>query len=63
MQIIMHKCYLCMWLSKLMQKSFSVGDSITDRGKLFHNLITDGKKMKFVRANLCTKLCVVSSSK
>ena len=30
-------------LSNLIQKSFSIGESITDSGKLFHNLITDGK--------------------
>jgi len=33
----------------LIQKSSSVGESITDRGKLFHNLITNRKK--FVPVN------------
>jgi len=32
-----------MQLFNLIQKLFSVGESITDRGELFHNLITDGK--------------------
>jgi len=42
MQIIMHRCYACGYY--LIQNLFSVGESITDKGKLaFHNLITDGK--------------------
>jgi len=36
-----------------MQKSFSVGESITDVGKLFHNLIAGGKNEICMSQYLC----------
>ena len=41
---------LSMWLSNLMQKSFSVGESITDKG-------TDGKNEEFIES-IFVQCCV-----
>jgi len=48
-------------LSNLIQKSFSIGESITDSGKLFHNLITDGKmKSRLLYKAVCSILLLRS---